>query len=102
MAATVYPNWRDTVRFSADGPQPQVLLESDKVKVVLVGLEAGQRLPLHPAPGAAYHILEGSGWFLLNAERIAVKAGATVVAADGDRRGFEAETRLAFLGARGV
>lgn len=97
----VYPNWRDTVVFTADGPKPQFLLDSAKFKVVLVGLEAGQKLPTHPAPEAVYHVLEGSGWMNVAGERIAVEAGVVVVVPAGVPRGFEAKTRLAFMGSRG-
>jgi quercetin dioxygenase-like cupin family protein len=102
MTSIVYPNWQDKIVFSADGPQPQILLDSDKFKVVLVGLNAGQKIPQHPAPSAVYHVLEGSGWILVADERIAVEAGATVVVPEGELRGFEARTRLAFIGSRGA
>jgi quercetin dioxygenase-like cupin family protein len=100
--SAIYANWRDKVVFAADGPKPQFLLDSPKFKVVLVGLEAGQKLPTHPAPEAVYHVLEGSGTMLVGGERIAVEAGVIVVVAAGVPRGFEAKTRLAFMGSRGA
>ncbi|MBM4422724.1 MAG: hypothetical protein FJ030_04945 [Chloroflexi bacterium] len=93
-------NWKEIVVYSPDGPQPQVLAEDDKVRVVVVGLEAGQKIPPHPATLAVYHFLDGSGWMTVNNERFAVSAGATVTAPDGAKRGIEAESRLAFLAAR--
>ena len=68
----LYPSWKDFVVFSAGSPKPQILMETDSLKVVLVGLEGGNKIP--------------------------VRAGATVVVPDGAKRGVEAETKLAFLG----
>ncbi len=96
----LYPNWQDVIVFSPDGPQPQKLLETEALMAVLVGLEAGQKIPPHPAPTAVYHFLEGNGWMIVDGERLAVQPGATVVAPDGATRGIEAETRLAILATR--
>ncbi|HLB48587.1 MAG TPA: cupin domain-containing protein [Anaerolineales bacterium] len=100
MQATVYPNWKDKVVFSAEGPQPQVLAETGKFRVVLVGLEPGQKLPPHPASQGVYHFLEGTGAMIVDGERVPVAPGVIVVVPDGAKRGVEAETRLAFLAAR--
>lgn len=97
---TLYPDWSEKVIFSPDGPQPLVLTESDKFKVILAGLETGQKIPSHPEAASMYYFLEGSGWMIVDSERLSVKAGATVVVPDGAARGIEAETRLAFLAAR--
>jgi quercetin dioxygenase-like cupin family protein len=100
MPPLVYPDWRSKVVFSCDGPQPQVLVENEKLKVVVAGLEAGQRIPAHPESLALYHFLDGGGWMTVAGERVAVSAGATIVAPQGASRGIEADTRLAFLAAR--
>lgn len=97
---TLYPNWQDRIVFSAAAPQPQALLEAGGFRVILAGLEPGQRIPPHPEAAALYHILAGTGWMTVDDERFAVAPGATVVMAAGARRGLEAETRLAFLAAR--
>jgi quercetin dioxygenase-like cupin family protein len=96
----LYPDWRENVVFSPDGPKPQVLMGDDKLRVVIAGLEAGQKIPPHPEGESVFHFLEGSGWMVIGDERLAVKAGATVVAPAGATRGIEAETRLVFLAAR--
>ena len=98
QGAALYSNWRDVVVFASDGPRPQKVLETDTFRAVIVGLEAGQSLPVHPAPASAYHFLEGTGWMTVDGERFRVGPGATVVAPDGAKRGVDAETRLAFLG----
>lgn len=100
MNPMLYPNWKEKVVFSADGPQPQVLAENEKLKVIVAGLEPGQKIPPHPEASAMYHFLEGTGWMIVDDERFAVGLGATVVMPDGAKRGIEAETRLAFLAAR--
>lgn len=97
---TTFPNWRDTVIFAPEGPQPQVLMDNDRVKIIIAGLEPGQKIPEHPENSAMYHFLEGSGWMLVDGERIPVQTGATIVMPDGTVRGLEAETRLAFLATR--
>jgi len=100
VTATVCLNWKDKVVFSAAGPQPQILIENEKLKVLIGGLEPGQMIPPHPASWAVYHFLEGTGWMRVDDERIAVGPGVTVVAPAGAARGIEAETRLAFLATR--
>ncbi len=100
MAQMLYPDWRTLVVFAADGPKPQVLMENAKFKVVLGGLEAGQKIPPHPEAESVFHFLEGTGWMSVDGERFAVTPGATVITPAGAQRGIEAETRLAFLAAR--
>ncbi|MEZ4669701.1 MAG: hypothetical protein R3E39_17490 [Anaerolineae bacterium] len=100
MPAVVIPDWREKVVYASDGPKPLFLAESDQIKFVLAGLEAGQKIPVHPDTLAMYHFLDGSGWMVVDGERIAVGAGTTVVAPDGAARGMEAETRLAFIASR--
>ena len=93
-------NWREHIVFSASGPQPQVLIETDRFKSVLVGLEVGQKLPPHPGGAAMYHFLQGTGFVIVDGERLAVQAGATVVMPEGAERSIEATTQLAFIAAR--
>lgn len=100
MTQALFPNWRDLVRYSPDGPVPHILHESAQFRVVVGGLEAGQRLPVHPEAAAMYHVLEGAGWMTVNGEPIAIGPGATVIVPDGAVRGIEANTRLAFLAVR--
>ena len=86
--------------FGADGPQPQHLLDSERGKVVLAGLEAGQQIPPHPESMAVYQFLEGEGTMLVEGKRYAVTAGATVIVPDGANRGIQAETCMIFLGVK--
>jgi len=101
MKIELVPDWREKVIFSPEGPQPQPLVVSDRLKSVIVGLCPGQKIPVHPAPTAVYHFLEGTGWMVVDGERLQVRAGATVVVPGGTPRGVEAETELTFLGTHG-
>jgi len=102
MSARIYPDWRERIDFAQEGPKPQLLLDTKQFKVVLVGLQSGQKIPLHPGPAAVYHVLDGTGWMIVGHERIALAAGVTVVVGEGDPRGVEAQTQLAFIGSRGT
>jgi len=96
----MYPSWKDIVVFSPDGPAPKKLLETDILVVVLVGMMAGQKIAPHSAPATVFHVLEGSGWFIINDNRLAVSPGATVIVPDGGTRAVEAKTKMVFLGAQ--
>ncbi len=95
-----FPSSKDIAVFSPKGPNPQTLLDTDKLVVLVVGLEAGQKISPHNAPASVFHILEGSGWMTVNGERQRVASGTTIIVPDGGSRGVEAETKLVFLGAQ--
>jgi quercetin dioxygenase-like cupin family protein len=76
------------------------LAEDEKQKTILGGLEAGQRIPVHPEALAVYHFLEGTGWMIVDDDRYPVSPGATVITPEGSKRGVEAKTRLVFLAVR--
>lgn len=96
----LYPDWRESVTYDANGPQPAILTNTETLKVIVAGLEAGQTIPPHPEALAVYHILDGTGWMLVDDERLDVGPGATVITPAGTVRGMEAETRLAFMATR--
>ncbi len=87
--------------FAADGPRPQFLIDSPKFKVLVVGLEAGGQIPVHPGETAMYHFLEGEGLMTVDEEVFAIKPGVTVVVPGGAKRGINAKTRVIFLGSKG-
>lgn len=93
-------DWRTKVVFGADGPQPRVLHEDTRSKVVVVGLEPGAQIPPHAGGFGVYHFVEGAGEMFVDAETFAVQSGATVVVPDGAVRGMRAATRLAFVAVR--
>lgn len=100
MTYALYPDWKEKVVFSKEGPKPQTLEENNRLKVIIAGLEPGQKIPEHPENLAVYHFLEGVGWMIVDGERFAVSQGATVITPQGAARGMEAETRLAFIATR--
>jgi len=48
MQTVFVADWRDQAVFSPDGPHPQVLAQTDKLKAIIGSLEAGQVIPPHP------------------------------------------------------
>ena len=94
------PDWRDQVVFSSQGPQPQVLHDDGRIKVVVVALEPGGQIPVHPAEAGVYHFLEGTGQMHVGEECFDLQAGSTVVVPDGRPRGISARDRLAFIAVR--
>lgn len=100
MQTIFVADWRDQAVFSPDGPHPQVLVQTDKLKVIIGSLEAGQVIPLHPEALAVYHFLDGSGWMTVDDQRYPVLSGTIIITPEGAARGVEAETRLVFLAAR--
>lgn len=87
--------------FAVDGPKPQFLIDTPKFKSLVVGLEAGGQIPVHPGEAAMYHFLEGEGLMTVGDETFDIKPGATVVVPSGAKRGMNAKTRVVFLGAKG-
>lgn len=87
--------------FSSEGPQPQFLIDTPKFKTLVVGLEAGSYLPVHPDQAAMYHFLEGTGLMTVGEEIFEIKPGVTVIAPSGVKRGMNAKTRVIFLGSKG-
>ena len=95
-----FPDWRDKIVYATGGPQPQVLHEDNKIKVVVVGLEPGGQIPVHPGDTGVYHFLEGAGQMRVGEEIFDVQVGSTVVVPTGATRGMNARTRLAFIAVR--
>ncbi len=94
------PDWREQVAYGPDGPRPTVLRADDKARIILAGLEPGQRIPEHPEAAAVYHFLDGAGCMTVDGQAHDVGPGATIIMPAGAVRGLEARTRLAFLAVR--
>jgi hypothetical protein len=43
----LYPNWKDMIVYGSEGPEPQILTADEKVRIILAGLEPGQRILDH-------------------------------------------------------
>jgi quercetin dioxygenase-like cupin family protein len=100
MKSMFFPSWEQKVVYGGVRPQPEILGEDEKIKVIVAGLEPGQQIPPHPEALAVYHFLEGTGWMTVDDESYPVHSGATVITAQNAARGVEAETRLVFLAVR--
>ena len=100
MPPIYYADARVQVQYTPDGPQPAYVLDGDQAKVLLAGLEPGQRIPVHPEALAAYTILEGTGTMQVGDEQYPIGPGSLIVVPAGVRRGMVAETRLSFVAAR--
>jgi len=102
MNYMLFSKWQDRVDYSAEGPQPQpqVLEENEKFKVILAGLEPSQKIPEHPEATGVYHFLSGEGVMIVDGESVAVSAGMTLIVPQGASRGLEPKTRMAFLAVR--
>lgn len=87
--------------FADDGPQPQFLTDTPDFKALVVGLDAGQQIPLHPGEAAIYHFLQGTGLMTVGEETYIIAPGVTVIAPSSAVRGMNAKTRVIFLGAKG-
>ncbi len=100
MAYKYYPNPKEKVVFSNEGPQPHELYAEGEVKVIVAGLNPGQKIPVHPEGLSSFQFLEGKGVMIVDGERLAVGPGTVIIAGHGASRGMEAETRLTFLAVR--
>ena len=100
MDKRFFPDWRDVVVYSEQGAQPQILVETDNYKAVIIGLAAGNKIPAHAEGQAIFHFLEGNGQVILDDAVFDVSAGATVFAPSGAKRGIAAVTKLALLAVR--
>ncbi len=102
MPDVYFPETKSKAVFAADGPKPQFLFDTPQFKALVVGLEAGGHIPVHPGEAAMYHFLEGEGLMIVDEEAFAIHPGVTVVAPSGVKRGINAKTRVIFLGSKGA
>jgi quercetin dioxygenase-like cupin family protein len=102
VVETYFMDTKARAVFAGDGPKPQFLMDTSQFKVLVVGLEAGQQIPLHPGEPAMYHFLEGEGLMTVGDETFVIRPGATVIAPAGSLRGMNARTRVVFLGSKGA
>jgi len=100
MAYKYYPKPLEKIVFSAEGPLPQVLFAEGQVKIIVVGLEAGQKIPVHPEGLGSFHFLDGKGVMMVDGERLPVGPGTVIITEHGAPRGIEAETQLRFIAVR--
>jgi len=91
----------DQASFDPDRMGKSTLFHSDRLLVGLNAFEPGQehRLHAHEGMDKVYHVLEGSGVFLLDDGEVPMEAGTMLVAPDGVPHGIRnsSEARLVVL-----
>ncbi len=97
MKAMNFPDVLKNIVYSAENPQPQSLFSEGQLKVITIGLEVGQKIPVHPEGTAIYIFLKGKGWMTVDGERLSVRSGTTIFTQAGAQRGIEAKTRLSVI-----
>jgi len=61
MTCKYFSNPQEKIVFSAEGSQPQSLFTKGQVKVIVVGQNAGQKIPVHPEGLSVFRFIEGRG-----------------------------------------
>lgn len=100
MEKTVTALLQDFLTFGEDRPNPQTMIENNRVRVIIAGLKPGQRIPVHPEAAAVYHFLEGQGMMTVDDRQFPVQPGTVIVMDDGAKRGLLAETQIVFMAVR--
>lgn len=92
--------WQNFVSYGDVRPNPQTMIENERVRVIVAGLEVGQQIPVHPEAAAVYHILEGEGVMTVDDKEFFVQSGSVIVVNENSKRGLTAQKKLAFLAVR--
>ena len=81
---------RDHAVYSPDRMGKSTIFRSEHVMVGLNAFEPGQEHALHAHAGMdkVYHVVEGEGLFLLEAEDVPMRAGVLLVAPEGVPHGI--------------
>ena len=79
MSDIYFANTKSIAVFAPDGPKPQFLVDTPQFKALVVGLEAGGQIPVHPGEAAMYHFLEGEGLMTVDEETFAIKPKSTIL-----------------------
>lgn len=86
------------VEFSADSYVPKLLHDSEKMRVVLFCLEAGQEIPEHTAPSEVlFYVLQGTGTVGIGEEKVAVRPAALAVCPPSIPHSANAQERMVLL-----
>jgi quercetin dioxygenase-like cupin family protein len=95
MEPAILSDYHACTRFAAERFSPVPLVQTDRLKVVLTCLEAGQFIPVH-APGAdmLLVVLESVGAVVARQTECSVSRGSIIVVPVGESRGVKASTRL--------
>ena len=87
------------IEYDENASVKQDLLKTEWFNAVLVCLEVGQEIPLHPAPYAVlFIVLDGEGTITVGTERYEVKPKHVIFAPQGGVRGISPRTRMSLVG----
>lgn len=88
---TIVGQAADLAEFSAQGFGRRTLIETDRFRAVVVGLEDGQQIPVHaPQLDVVITVVEGVGRVMAGDRASWVRAGDVAVVPAGERRGLRA------------
>ena len=81
----------ELAEFSEKGFGRRTLIETERFRAVVVGLEDGQEIPVHAPPlDLVITIVEGVGQVMAGDQALWVRAGDVAVVSAGERRGLRA------------
>ncbi|MDP2727992.1 MAG: cupin domain-containing protein [Dehalococcoidia bacterium] len=83
--------------FSSEHFVPKFLHSSEKVRVILLCLDAGQEIPPHTSPEATLHVVKGKGTITVGEEQVPVQEGTLVVVPAGVSHAVRSQERMALL-----
>jgi len=83
--------------FSSEHYVPKFLHSSDKVRVLLLCLEAGQEIPPHTSPEATLYVVKGKGTITVGEEPVSVEAGTLVVVGAGVSHAVKSQEQMSLL-----
>lgn len=83
--------------FSSEHYVPKFLHSSDKVRVLLLCLDAGQEVPPHTSPEATLYVVKGKGTITVGEEPVPVEAGTLVVVDAGVNHAVKSHERMSLM-----
>lgn len=83
--------------FSSDHFIPKFLHSSDKIRVMLLCLDAGQEIPPHTSPEATLHVVKGKGTITVGDDEVSVQAGTIVIVPAEVSHAVKCQERMALL-----
>lgn len=85
--------------FSASEALHMPLLETDKLRTLLLNLSGGQKSPLcKMSVDVLYYVIEGEGGLLVEDEQYSLRAGSVVIVPAEIKRLISADTSMRVLG----
>ena len=84
--------------FSPNGVRPIPLLDTDKVRALLLNIDAGQSVaPCQMSSTVLYYVIEGQGRLSVDGEQAELQTGSLIVVPAGAIRSISADERMRVL-----